>query len=229
MRKKLLILTKSNKKRHDGQTYGKCVAGVSLDPSDNFKWFRLVADANGDSLLDSQFPYSPLDIIDVELYPCPLNNQTENCRFNIYGKVGSKTISELNNIFGEMPHSFFGNMNDYVINPRNSLTVFFAKNLHIYWLERAGKMYQKVDFDMGSNHAVGISMTDPEHYTSKEKNGTKDIPMAICVASLPSAPSFMNHYNKFIATIFPVESMFPPHRYYNTPSASTDSDILIPF
>lgn len=231
MRKKLLILTKSNKKRHD-QSYGKCVAGISLDPSDNYRWFRLVADNSGDSLLDSQFPYNTLDILDIELYPCPLNNQTENCRFRIYGKVGSKTIRELQSIFEKMPHSFFGNMSEYTVNPRSSLTILFAKNLHIYWTERAGKMYQKVDFDMGNNHASSISMTDPEHYTSKEKNSTKDIPAAICVASLPSGPSYIDHYTKFIASIFPVS---PSRQSYTSTNHSSDSSFdgidlsMIPF
>lgn len=225
MRKRVLILAKSNKKRHDGLR-GKCVAGISLEPSDNYKWFRLVADKDGDSLLDSQFPYNTLDIIDVELYPCPLNNQVENCCFNIYGKVGSKNIRELQNTFEKMPHSFFGSMSDSTVNPRNSLTIFFAKNLHIYWVERAGKKYQKVDFDMGNNHALGVSMTDPKHYTNKEKNGEKDIPTAICVASLPSRPSYNDSYNKFIATIFPVDSTQTHYNRNPISNAPTNNDIL---
>ena len=204
MRKKILILAKSNKKRHDG-TYGKCVAGVSLEPGDGYKWIRLVADRQGDSLLDSQFPYETLDVIDVELYPCPLGNQIENCCFRVYEKTGHISVDGLRNIFEKMPHSFFGSMSDSAISPHNSLTILLAKNLHIHWLERAGRKYQKVDFDMGNNHATNISMTDPEHYTNKDQGATKDILLAICVASLPSEPSFQDYYPKFIAAIFPIE------------------------
>ncbi len=235
MRKKVLILAKSNKKRHDG-VYGKCIAGVSLEPEDRYEWIRLVADKEGDSLLDSQFPYETLDVIDVELFPCPLGNQIENCCFQVYGKVGHKNLDELRSIFDNMPHSFFGSMNDFVISPRNSLTILFAKNLHIHWLERAGNRYQKVDFDMGNNHAVNISMTDPEHYTNKAQEATKDIPLAICVASLPSEPIFQNHYTKFIAAIFPIEdnqnfkindSNFEksPFIYQNIPNIKDDNPL----
>ena len=225
MRKRILILAKSNKKRHN-QSYGKCVAGISLEPADNYRWFRLVADDEGDSLLDSQFSYNTLDVVDVELYPCPRNNQVENCRFSVYGKVGSKTIQELQSIFEKMPHSFFGDMKEFAVNPKNSLTIFFAKNLHIYWAERAGKKYQKVDFNMDNKPTSSISMTDPKHYTNKEKNGVADIPAAICVASLPSEPKYMDRYPKIIATIFPVN---PKQIYYSKnsiPNIPTNSNAL---
>jgi len=209
MRKKILILTKSSKSRHSGDGWGVCVAGVSLEPGDNYEWIRLVADERGDSILDSQFPYEVLDVLDAELYPCQLNNQIENCQFEIHGKVGSKTILELQGIFDKMPHSFFGSMSESFVgdSPKNSLAIFFAKNLHIYREQKNNK--QKVDFKMGNNFARGVSYTDySKSYTRKyDPSFVTNIESAICVASLPSEPyEIDNKYHKFIASIFEVPS-----------------------
>ncbi|MGF2565538.1 dual OB domain-containing protein, partial [Ralstonia pseudosolanacearum] len=196
MRTKFLILTKSHKRRDDGINYGKCVAGIIRGADNSFRWVRLVADENGNSILDEDFPFEPLDIIEVDLRPCPLGNHVENCLYDCPEKVDTININQLKSIFRKMPHSFFGSMSSiFVGNPKNSLTIFLATDLYIY-RDYAGR--RRVDFKMGNNTANKISMTDPNHYRLPEER----IPLAICVASLPHNPV----YNKFIASIFPIDS-----------------------
>lgn len=205
MRKKLLILTKSNKKRHDG-SYGKCIAGITREPDGKYKWVRLVADSSGDSILDSDFPYNPLDIIEADLYPCPHSNHIENCTYDYVSKKQTISIEQLKDIFRRMPHSFFGSMaSRYDGVPNHSLAILLAYDIRIYWEDGNGYKRQRMDFRMGNNTARGISMTDPKHYTNKNNNEEKRIPLAICVASLPDEPV----YNKFIASIFPIDSYGP--------------------
>ena len=204
MKRKILILTKSNKQRHDGG-YGKCVAGLIHEPDGHYSWVRLVADCEGDSLTDDDFPYEPLDIVEAELTPCPLRNHIENCTFDDLNKVAKISYAQLKQIFKQIPHSFFGDMSSAYRNgvPTKSLTILLAKDIRIYWEEKYGRKKQRIDFSMGNNRATGISMTDPKHYTNKDKNAEKTIPLAICVASLPNEPQF----NKFIASIFPIDSI----------------------
>lgn len=105
-----------------------------------------------------------------------------------------------------MPHSFFGSMaSRYDGVPNHSLTILLAYDIRIYWEDGNGYKRQRMDFRMGNNTARGISMTDPKHYTNKNNNEEKRIPLAICVASLPDEPV----YNKFIASIFPIDSYGP--------------------
>ena len=202
MRKQLLILTKSNKKRHDG-SYGKCVAGIAKKTDGQYEWIRLVADRSGDSILDSDFPYKPLDIIEADLHPCPNGNHIENCTYDFVSKKRTISVEQLKDIYREMPHSFFGSMaSKYDGVPAKSLTILLASNIRIYWEESGGVKRQRMDFNMGNNRAIGISMTDPDYYTNKAVNEERHIPLAICVASLPDQPV----YNKFIASIFPIDS-----------------------
>ena len=202
MKKTILILTKSNKKRHDG-SYGKCIAGVTRESKGKYKWIRLVADRSGDSILDSNFPYGPLDVIEADLCPCPHNNHVENYTYDYVSRKQTISLEQLKRIFGRMPHSFFGIMaSKYDGTPDCSLTILLASDIRIYWDEKNGYKRQRMDFKMGKNTAKGISMTDPEHYTNKSNNEEKRIPLAICVASLPDHPI----YNKFIASIFPIDS-----------------------
>ena len=204
MKRRILILAKSNKHRYDGG-YGKCVAGLIHEPDRHYSWVRLVADRDGDSLTDDDFPYKPLDIVEAELTPCPLRNHIENCTFTNLNKVTSINHTQLKQIFKQMPHSFFGDMSSSYQRgiPTNSLTILLAHDIRIYWEEKNGYKRQRMDFSMGNNRATSISMTDPKHYTNKDQNAERTIPLAICVASLPNEPQF----NKFIASIFPINSI----------------------
>lgn len=203
MKKKILILAKSNKARHD-HSYGKCIAGITRGSNGKYEWIRLVADKSGDSVLEEDFPFCPLDIIEAEVYPCPHNNHVENHIFDSVRKISSITISQLKNIYREMPHSFFGSMsNTFQGRPENSLTILLASNIHFYWKTGDdGRKHQKVDFKIGNNMAKDVAMTDPDHYTNKRTSEEKVIPLAICVASLPDSPV----YSKFIASIFPIDN-----------------------
>ena len=204
MKKQIIILAKSNKRRHDG-TYGKCVAGLTRETNGGYQWVRLVADREGDSLTDEDFPYKPLDVVEAELTPCPLRNHIENYTFANLEKRSSINLSQLKEIFQQMPHSFFGSMTSYYRDgtPPNSLSILLAHDIRIYWEEKHGDKKQRMDFSMGNNRATGISMTDRRHYTDKATSAEKTIPLAICVASLPNEPV----YNKFIASIFPIDSI----------------------
>ena len=202
MRKKILILAKSNKRRHDG-TYGKCVAGLTQDQNKEYRWVRLVADRDGDSVTDAAFPFNPLDIIEADISPCPLRNHIENHTYSNARKISSITIEQLKNMYPLLPHSFFGSTSNTFENgtPTSSLTICIAKDMRIYWEERDGHKRQKADFILGNHPVNGVAMTDPKFYTNKESNEEKTIPVAICVASLPNEPV----YHKFIAGIFPFE------------------------
>ena len=202
MRKKVIILTKSAKRRNGGG-YGYCVAGVSIEPGQNFKWVRLVSDDNGDSIPENNFPYSPLDVIEVDLSPCPLNNQIENHEFSNIKKFGVARPEILPKIYNKIQHSFFGDMNKSITtNIGHSLSMLFVKNIEIY---RDESDKQRADFYKGNNKAEGIAMTDyTENFRFCTKKGTterKHIPQAYIVVSLPSTPP----YNKFIAKIFPLQ------------------------
>lgn len=202
MRTKCLILAKSYKRRHDGKIGGRCVAGIIRDEHNVLKWVRLVADETGESILNDEFPFEPLDIIDVDLFPCPQKNHIENCTYEFPRKVTTVSTKQLKRVFENLPHSFFGSMsNRFEGQPTSSLSIIFAKNLRIYWkLENGNK--PKVDFKMGNNEATKVAVTDPNYYVDPG-NHEIHIPLAICVVSLPVDGPY---YTKFIASIFPVES-----------------------
>lgn len=202
MRKKILILTKSAKRRHDGINHGYCVAGIFQNINGGYQWIRLVADEEGDSLPEGSFLFEPLDVIEADICPCPKNNHIENYTFSNPRKIGRIEDNQLKTIFKKLSHSFFGNMsNIYDGRPNNSLTILLATNLRIY-REDNGAGPSKIDFKMGNNTARGVAMTDYKYMPKKYTGQITTIPLAICVASLPNHPP----YYKFIASIFPIDS-----------------------
>lgn len=202
MRRKILLLAKSAKRRHDGVNYGFCVAGIFRNPNGSYQWIRLVADKSGDSIPDGSFCFNPLDIIEADVYPCPRNNQIENHTFDNPKKIGAIGINQLKRVFSKLPHSFFGSTsNIFDGKPNNSLTILLATNIKIY-REDDGAGSSKMNFKIGDNLARGIAMTDYNYMPKKYANEIKTLPLAICVASLPDS----SPYYKFIASIFPIDS-----------------------
>ena len=201
MRTKCLILAKSYKRRRDGKSGGRCVAGIVRDEHNGFRWVRLVADRFGESILDSEFPFNPIDVIEVDLTPCPQKNHIENCTYEFPRKITTASTKQLKNIFDKLPHSFFGSMsNHFEGSPTNSLSILFAKDLRIYWRVENGNK-PKVDFRMGNNEATRVAVTDPNYYVDPGNHEMR-IPLAICVVSLPIDGPY---YTKFVASIFPIE------------------------
>ena len=203
MKKKIIILTKSAKRCHDGR-FGYCVAGVSIESGGRYRWIRLVSDKNGDSIPDDgSFPFNPLDVVEADVFPCPLNNQIENFEFKNVKKFGVAKPSILSKIYNVILHSFFGNMRKSVeANVGYSLSMLHVKQLEIY---RDVNDKQRADFYKGNNKADGIAMTDySENYRFCTRKGTKErkkITEAYIVVSLPSNPPYI----KFIAKIFPIK------------------------
>jgi len=204
MIKKILILAKSSKRRHDG-AFGSCVAGI--DNKGNF--IRLVADRFGDSLTDKEAQFEPLDIIECEVSePYPIGNQTENCiidsaTINFISKQDILFIKKLYEEDRFPRKSFFGSMQNRIDNDQylgHSLSVICVKDLLIY---RDENYKYKADFSIGKNRAIRISMTDPDYY-KQAKNAAIDSPIvvdnAILFVSLPGTPI----YHKFIAKIFEI-------------------------
>lgn len=205
MIKKILLLTKSSKRKNNGE-YGYCVAGIDFY---TMEFIRLVADEKGDSLTDKEMQLKPLDIIQCNIDgPYPINNQVENyvIETNTTKKIDSKDIAFIKKLYEEdkfQRKSFFGDMSDRIANTEllgHSLSVIMVKDLIVY---RDDKSKYRADFAVGNNKASNISMTDPDYYPTA-KNATKNEPIsignAIIIVSLPSDTP----YCKFIAKIFEI-------------------------
>ena len=203
MIKKILLLTKSSKRKNNNQ-YGSCVAGVDYD---TMEFIRLVADKEGDSLTDGEMLWKPLDIIQCDINgPYPIGNQVENyvVDTNTVKKVNYKDIAFIKKLYEEdkfQRKSFFGNMSDRIANTEllgYSLSVIMVKDLVVYRDDK-----YRADFAIGDNKASNISMTDPDYYKTA-KNATKSKPISIgnsiIIVSLPSDTP----YCKFIAKIFKI-------------------------
>jgi hypothetical protein len=205
MIKKILLLTKSNKRKNNGK-FGKCVAGID---ENTMEFIRLVSNKNGDSIADNEMPFKPLDIIQCEIDgPYPIGSQVENHIVDVstIKKIGCRKIEFIKELYEEdrfQKTSFFGDMNDRIVDIKSlrySLSAIMVKNLAIY---KDNNSKYKADFTIGNNTASNISMTDPDYYPSA-KNTTKSNPFlvenAIIIVSLPGNPT----YYKFIAKIFVV-------------------------
>jgi hypothetical protein len=205
MIKKILLLTKSRKRKNNGE-YGNCVAGID---DESMEFIRLVFDASGDSLTNKEMPFEPLDIIQCEVKgPYPICCQVENhiVNVNTIEKIGRRNIEFIKKLYEEnkfQRKSFFDNMNNYVADAKSlghSLSVIMVKNLALY---KDDNSKHRADFTIGNNKADNISMTDPDYYRYT-KNATKNTPFlvdnAIIIVSLPSD----SPYNKFVAKIFAI-------------------------
>lgn len=206
MKKRILILTRSDKRREDG-SFGCCVAGLSLMPEDNLKWIRLVASETGNSL-SQNFEYKPLDIIEVEILRyCPVGVQNENYLIDEHAPIGfikKTTIARVERAYDNnaIKHSFFGNMDKKVEGvPAATLAMIKAKDVDIY-RDNAGNETRRVDFNVGNNRAVGVAMTDPEFNVPKGSGEHKQYDAALLVVSLPKEYP----YTKFVAKVLPLET-----------------------
>ncbi|HOC91367.1 MAG TPA: hypothetical protein PKH33_03250 [bacterium] len=207
MRKRLLLLTKSAKRKNDGATYGYCVAGIDEEG----KFVRLCADEKGDSLTEEEMPFKPLDTVECDLSgPFPISCQTENfvVKLKNIAKVEAKSVSYVDELYGDKKigrRSYFGSMRDRVGKKEAeklgySLAAIKVRELKIYRDEN--KKY-RAEFQIGKNVAKPVSMTDPDYYF-KAKDATVEEPVvferAILIVSLPNNPPYI----KFIAKIFEI-------------------------
>ncbi len=209
MRKRLLLLTKSAKRKNDGATYGYCVAGI--DEEGNF--IRLCADQSGDSLTEGEMRFKPLDVVECDLSgPFPISCQTENHVINLGNitRTEAKSVSYVDELYGDKKIgriSYFGSMRDRIEKKEAeelgySLAAIKVRELKIYRDEK--KKYRAV-FQIGKNVAESVSMTDPDYYF-KAKDATVEEPVvferAILIVSLPNNPPYI----KFIAKIFEIQT-----------------------
>ena len=191
---KIAILTKSNKRRRNGQ-YGCCIAGITEDG----EWIRLVADKDGDSLPEN---------IEIQVWQvvlaygerAPLTYQTENVVLDHFDLVDDHINKYIRNLQQITEVGIFGNTSnrlsqEEMCEAKGTLRWIKVQNLEIYWNEHNSC---RVLFDYNGNYFEGISMTDPKQYTNKGSS-PKQIGEAHIVVSLPDSPAF----NKFVAAIFP--------------------------
>jgi len=195
---KIVVLTKSAKRMFSGN-FGNCVAGLTEDG----EWIRLVSDTNGDSLSDMACKsFNCLDIIDVDVTPCPIGFHPENAKLEkLNARVGKSTIAEVVGKYGvdTAPFCFVNTSNKLNEHERQetakSLMLICVKNLEVF-LEN-DKSY-KAKFEYNEMQYDGISVTD-----NRFKKPMK-CSEAYIVASLPSETGGFASYYKFIAAIYPV-------------------------
>ena len=196
---KLVVLTKSAKRMNDGKRYGNCVAGIN----ERGEWVRLVSDFDGDSLSDNTCrPFDCLDIIDVEVTPCPLEHHPENVKLEHFNERLRKwTIGDVVKKFGLDNERFcfvnkYNSLNDIERHQtEKSLILIKVEELKIYLDDR--KSY-KAQFYYNGFQYEDISVTDNRYRK----------PMifdeAYLVVSLPSDTGGYKRYYKFIAAIYPI-------------------------
>ena len=192
---KVAILTKSNKRRFDGN-YGFCVAGIN----ETGEWIRLVDDKEGDSLpTDVKIEVGQVILAGGEW--TPLAYQTENFvldKFYVIHEDFDQYVGRLQQVDEE---GIFGNTDNQLTisemrRTTGTLRLIEVNDLEIYWEGANPKC--KVRFKYSGTHYEGMAMTDPNSYTRKG-SAPKQIGNAHIVVSLPAQPA----YNKFVAAIFP--------------------------
>ncbi|MDR1840826.1 MAG: hypothetical protein LBQ86_02770 [Holophagales bacterium] len=205
-RMKVAILAKSTKVRHDKVTYGYCVAGVN----ELGEWIRLVADHEGDSLIQADVDKTNLNvgkIFEVNVIRAPLKHQSENVvlvdfDFRLTNEDPNQYVGKLKQlnevgIFGNL--SYFLTNND-ILNPNGTLRIIEVFNLVIYW-DKNDK--RKARFDYNGVKYEQMSMTDPKYYTRKGSLEETSIGSAYIVVSFPEKPWTDGKYYKFVAAIYP--------------------------
>jgi len=196
---KLVVLTKSAKRRNDRITYGNCVAGIN----ELGEWVRLVSDYDGDSLLDSTCrPFSCLDIIDVDVTPCPIEHHPENVkleRFN--GVIGSCSIDDVVERFNTDTERmcFINKYSSLTENERHqaekSLMLILVQDFVVYKDDR-GKYKAKYIYNGLQYEDIGI--------TDNRYKRLIEFDEAYIVVSLPNETVGHARYYKFIAAVYPV-------------------------
>lgn len=196
---RLVVLTKSAKRRNDGANYGNCVAGINADG----EWVRLVSDFNGDSLSDYECrQFNCLDIIDVEVTPCPIEHHPENVKLERFVEnVRKYSIHDVVRKFGldDDRFCFVNTFNSLDERERQqagkSLVLIMVQNLIIYQDDR-GKI--KAKFIYNGQQYKDISVTDNQYRKPLEFED------AYIVVSLPNETKGYARYYKFIAAIYPI-------------------------
>lgn len=193
------VLTKSAKKMNDHVTYGNCVAGFN----EQGDWLRLVSDVDGDSLPDSTCrAFSCLDVIDVDVTPCPITNHPENVKLERFNKkVGRCSIDNVIEDYGLDNEQFCFINNHYILNEQerrrvdSSLMIIKVKDLRVY---KNNQNSSKAQFIYNDIQYDNISVTDNRNKKPME------LGEAYLVVSLPAETDGFSGYYKFIAAIYPV-------------------------
>ena len=179
--------------------YGNCVAGIG----EQGEWVRLVSAADGDSLPDATCKaFGCLDIIDVDVTPCPIKNHPENVKLEQYnGKIGRCTIEDVVERYGVDREQFcFINSNPALSESERqsiekSLMRIRVQDLEVY---KDDINSSKAQFIYNGTHYDSISVTDNFHKKPKKYGD------AYIVASLPAETGGFSGYYKFIAAIYPI-------------------------
>ncbi|GBU20295.1 hypothetical protein R80B4_00171 [Fibrobacteres bacterium R8-0-B4] len=188
----LLIMANSNKRRFDKTTFGRCVAGVTLDG----EWIRLVADKEGDSILDSVAEkVRLLTVVRAEIERTPLKYHKENAiLLKNLGTIQDNKDNYLKNIKPIDEIGIFGNTSNQLSNDEmkkcvgGTLRYVSVDGLEIYDRKKAKFVYQGHKYE-------NMSMTDKNGYAAE--GTTRLFGKAHIVVSLPNEPIF----NKFVAAI----------------------------
>jgi hypothetical protein len=195
---KIAILTRSYKQRNDKKTSGRCVAGITEEG----KWIRLVADKDGDSLPpDNSTPFTKT-VIDAEVVPSPLANQTENAIL-IGWKLLDESIKAYVAKLSPVNETFlFGNKldrlnDDEIKRTKGSLRLVKVSDMKVYEVydDIRRRVTYKCSFMYKENQYEKIAVTDPRFYTPA---GVGSFGNATIVVSLPNSPIYM----KFVAAIY---------------------------
>ena len=209
MKRRIVILTKSNKKG------GYCVAGLD---SKTGEWVRLVSDdqqSNG-ALSKKNMTYPtgyacvPLDVVDVEIVSKqPSAYQPENLLIDSTHPLVRHAKSALSDVLrihpAETKPYLFGNPNQYLNEEEirgigYSLTLVRVSHLVIGRTQNMdGKIKTKASFRYNGEEYLNMSVTDPRMYDVANGQAYET---AHIVVSLPDQPYPYGCYYKFIAKIF---------------------------
>jgi hypothetical protein len=192
---KLVVLTMSAMRMKDG-TYGNCVAGIT----DQDEWVRLVSATDGDSLSDQTCKaFRRLDIIDVDVTPCPIKNHPENVKLEKFNKKIGRyiTIEDVVETHGVDSEEFcFVNTEHILYERERQLT---DKSLMLVKVQKLQVLdNSKARFTYNGKWYDDISVTDNSHRKPREYGN------AYIVVSLPPETGGYVGYYKFIAAIYPL-------------------------